>query len=108
MRIMFVMLGEIRLRSSFMTCHWTACALSGLSDAGLSASASVRSARARLRGCREHAYRRWWRCRSARPLRRIYAASIDNLNGRLKMPVILWLLGVPLIVVILLMLLHVV
>jgi hypothetical protein len=38
---------------------------------------------------------------------RTYAESIDNLNGRSNMPIILWLLGVPLTVVIILMLLHV-
>ena len=35
-------------------------------------------------------------------------AGIDNSFGDEKMPVILWLLGVPLVVVVLLMLLHVV
>jgi hypothetical protein len=61
-----------------------------------------------LRGGRSRAYLRWGRARSIRANWGGYAASHRQLDGRKEMPVILWLLGVPLVVVILLMLLHVI
>jgi hypothetical protein len=61
----------------------------------------------RLHDCRRADYRLWGKRRSARARGGTYAVRHPQLVWEMKMPVILWLLGVPLTVVILLMLLHV-
>ena len=49
------------------------------------------------------AYRKWGRCRALRGRPPPYRDAINN-RMEINMPVILWLLGVPLVVVVLLML----
>jgi hypothetical protein len=51
----------------------------------------------------EGAYRDWGRCRSGAAWWRPYRSRIDNFRGN-QMPIILWLLGVPLVAIVLLML----
>jgi hypothetical protein len=107
---MFVMLGEMRLSSVFM-------GEPSRVEHGLeSLSAFARVGRGRvphgdgraLRGRGRGAYPRWGEPRASRCRAGRYAASHRQLDGRNPMPVILWLLGVPLTIVILLMLLHVI
>jgi len=103
---MFVTLGEMRLSSESMQRllkkserHWTAPAFVGMSDAGLFAV-----------GCT--AVGTCLPCivavsLSAR-LERGLALDASTTQWEIQMPLILWLLGVPLTVVILLMLFHVI
>src|SRR5438552_120511 len=103
MRIMFVTLGEIRLRKVFM-------ARSPLVETEL--PLDNHSARPRVgRGLTSRqvpaALAEGMQALSLRGARRL-ACEASTTHREIQMPVILWLLGVPLVVVVLLMLLHVI
>ena len=79
-----------------------------MSDASASGGAVPHEAGHDLRGRGRGAYPQWGEPRASGGFSAHYAASHRQPDGRNQMPVILWLLGVPLIVVVLLMLLHVI
>jgi hypothetical protein len=91
-----------------VTRDWKAWALAAVSDAGASGGAVPQGDGRALRGRGRRAYPQWGEARAFRLRGGGYARSHRQPDGRNQMPVILWLLGVPLTVVILLMLLHVI